>query len=90
MAVGEVPAFSSLRQAAVHLPATQAEELKVWVHRVRPDGDAEGLPAVLDVHDGATTTRCELGLPRGHVLLPHKGEACWLDITLAKPGGNPP
>jgi amino acid permease len=89
-AVGEVPAFSSLRHAAVHLPATRAGELKVWVHRVRPDGDAEGLPAVLDVHDGAATMRFDLEPPGGHVLLPHNGGACWLDITLAKPGGNPP
>jgi hypothetical protein len=85
-----VPAFSSLRHAAVHLPATRAGELKVWVHRVRPDGDAQGLPAVLDVHTGAATTRLDLKPPGGHVLLPHNGEACWLDITLAKPGGNPP
>ncbi len=84
-ATGEVPTPSLLRQAAFHLPAVQAQELKVWAHKVTPDGDSEGLPALLEVHCGNEMTRCDLKLSGGQALLPLTGEACWLEITLPEP-----
>ena len=81
-ATGEVPAPSSLRYAIFQLPAGQAQELKVWAHRVMPEGDSEGLPALLEVHCGSETTRFDLKLSGGQVLLPLTSEACRLEITL--------
>ncbi len=77
----EVPAFLSLRSAIFRLPATQAKELKVWTHRITPDGDSEGLPALLEVHVASETRRFDLKLSGGQVLLPLTSGECWVEIT---------
>jgi len=82
---GEIPAFSSLRRATFQLPATPARELKVWAHKITPEGDSTGLPALLEVHCGDETTRFDLKLSGGQALLPLTGEACRLEITLPEP-----
>ena len=87
-ACGEVPVFASLRAANFRLPAGRARELKVWAHRVTPEGDSEGLPALLEVHDGMDTRRFDLGLSGGQALLPLAGEACRLTLTF--PEASPP
>jgi len=84
-ASGEVPAPSSLRYASFQLPAEQAQELKVWAHKVTPEGDSESLPALLEVHCGNEMTRCDLKLSGGQALLPLTGKACRLEITLPEP-----
>jgi hypothetical protein len=79
---GTVPMFSALRYATFHLPATAARELKVWAHKVTPDGGSEGLPALLEVHCGNEIRRFDLTLSGGEVVLPLSSDACWLRITL--------
>jgi len=81
-ATGEMPAPSSLRYAIFQLPARLAQELKVWAHKVTPEGDSEGLPALLKVHCGDESTQHDLQLAGGQVLLPLTGEACRLEIAL--------
>ncbi|MFQ5794628.1 MAG: helix-turn-helix domain-containing protein [Candidatus Bipolaricaulia bacterium] len=83
-AIGEVPEFASLRYAAFHLPEDQAHELKVWVHAVTPEGESEGLPALLDLHCGNETTRFDLRLSGGQVVLPATNKACQLEITFSE------
>jgi hypothetical protein len=41
-ASGDVPAFASLHYAIFQIPATQAQELKVWAHTVTPEGELAG------------------------------------------------
>lgn len=84
-ATGEVPMFSALRYAMFQLPANHAKELKVWAHRVTPDGGSEGLPAVLELREGEQTKRFDLKLSGGEMMLPLTGEACWLKIVLLEP-----
>lgn len=81
-ASGEVPMLSGLRSATFHLPPTSARELKVWAHRVTPDGNSEGLPALVEVHCGENTKRFDLKLSGGQAVLPLTGDASWLRITL--------
>jgi hypothetical protein len=81
-ATGEVPAFSSLRYAKLQLPAVQARDLKVWAHKITPEGDSEGLPALLRVHCGDEKKEYDLKLSEGQVVLPLEGQACRLAITL--------
>ena len=81
-AAGDMPALSLLRYAIFQLPAEQVQELKVWAHRITPEGDSEGLPVLLEVHCGSETTRFDLKLSGGQVLLPLTSEACRLEITL--------
>jgi hypothetical protein len=84
-ASGEVPAFSSLRYAQFQLPANQARDLKVWAHKIKPEGDSEGLPALLEVHLGDEKKVFDLKLAGGQVVLPLEGQACRLAITLPEP-----
>ena len=84
-ATGEVPTPSSLRYAIFQVPAQQAQELKVWAHKITPEGDSTGLPALLEVHCGDETTRFDLKLSGGQALLPLTSEPCQLEITLPEP-----
>jgi amino acid permease len=83
-ATGQVPRFSSLRYVNFHLPATQAQELKVWAHRITPEGGSEGLPARLEVHCDGEKREFDLKLSGGQVVLPLTGESCRLEITLTE------
>ncbi|MFQ5657209.1 MAG: hypothetical protein ACE5G5_06685 [Candidatus Methylomirabilales bacterium] len=83
-----VPMLSALRYATFHLPATSARELKVWAHKVTPDGGSESLPAFVEVHCGDETRRFDLKLSEGQVVLPLTSGACWLRMTLPEPSGS--
>ncbi len=87
-AAAEIPRFSALRGATFHLPDTSAKELKVWAHRVTPDGNSEGLPARVEVHCGSETKRFDLKLTGGQVVLPCTGEATQVKISLADHDGS--
>ncbi len=80
-ASGEVPAPASLRYVHVHLPATQARELKVWAHKITPGWDSEGWPALLAVRNSHQKREFDLKLSGGQVVLPLVNEACRLEIT---------
>jgi hypothetical protein len=81
-AAGEVPAFGDLRSVTFHLPATHARELKVWAHKVTPDGASEGLPALVEVRRENEIKQFDLKLSGGQVVLPFAGGECLLRITL--------
>jgi hypothetical protein len=83
-ASGEVPAPAALRYAIFQLPAGQAKELKVWAHKVTPEGESEALPALVDVRCGDKVTRLDLKLSSGQALLPLTGEVCRLEIQLKR------
>jgi hypothetical protein len=83
-AVGEVPAFGDVRSVTFHLPATQARELKVWVHTVTPDGSSASLPAIMELHCGGNVKRFDLKLSGGQVVVPISGDACRLQIAFAE------
>lgn len=78
----EIPSLSSLRYATFQLPTKRRiEELRVWAHRGKPNGDSESLPALLEVHRGDKTMQFDLKLSGGKVLLPLSDASC-LRITL--------
>jgi hypothetical protein len=81
-AAGEVTAFGDLRSVTFHLPATHARELKVWAHKVTPDGASEGLPALVEVRRENEIKQFDLKLSGGQVVLPFAGGECSLRITL--------
>lgn len=85
VATGEVPESSSLRYAIFQIPTEQAQELKVWAHKITPEGDSEGLPALLEVQCGDETTQFDLKLTDGQALMPLTGESCRLEIMLSEP-----
>jgi amino acid permease len=73
----------ALRSAQVELPASAARELKVWAHRLAPEGGSEGLAAELTVSNGYG--RHEIGHPLvdGQVIVPVTGEALLLEIKVS-------
>ena len=92
-ASGEVPAFSSLRQATFRPEASAATQLKVWAHKVTPEGDSEGIAGSLRVRQGEKTKEFDLKVSKGQVVLPVAPGTCQVDITLAeasdtRPGGS--
>ena len=92
-ASGEVPAFSSLRQATFRPEASATIQLKVWAHKVTPEGDSEGIAGSLRVRQGEKTKEFDLKVSKGQVILPVSPGTCQVDITLAeasdtRPGGS--
>jgi amino acid permease len=87
-ATGEIPRFASLRAVTIRLPASRATELKVWAHRLTPEGDSESLSAQLEVHATGEPVRFDLKLSEGQVLLPSKDQHSWLRITLPRAPGS--
>jgi hypothetical protein len=78
---GKIPMLSLLRHATFRLPATSARELKVWAHKITPDGNSEGLAALLEIKHGETTKQFDLQLCSGQIILPCTGEECRLQLT---------
>jgi hypothetical protein len=76
----DVPTFSALRSATVHLPTTTARELKVWAHMVTSEGHAESLPGLLEVHTDAETKQFDMQLCGGQVIVPLCDEVCWINL----------
>jgi hypothetical protein len=72
-AAGEISLLSKLRYASFHLPAIPSREIKVWAHRITPEGNSEALPALLEVQNRSETKTFDLKLTGGQVILPHTG-----------------
>ncbi|MUG91971.1 hypothetical protein F7734_05660 [Scytonema sp. UIC 10036] len=77
----EIPSPSSLSYATFQLPTKRTEELRVWAHKDKPNGDFESLPAYLEVCRGNKKMQFDLKLSGGKVLLPAIGNECYLTIT---------
>ena len=69
-AQGEIPEVSGLHYAQFLVTPGQYGDLKVWVHRINPDGDSEGMAARLEVELGGKVKQMDLGLMQGQALIP--------------------
>jgi amino acid permease/predicted transcriptional regulator len=88
-AAGEIPAFSSLRHVLFEPRfAAKAQEipreLKIWVHRVTPEGDSDPIGGSVTVQTGGETKRFDIKLAKGRVVLPLTGATFRVDIELAE------
>jgi hypothetical protein len=81
-ASGELAAFGSIQSVTLDLPATSARELKVWAHRITPEGNSEGLSASVEVLHSAKPEALTLSLVAGQITTPFTGEACEVRIVL--------
>jgi len=89
-AAGEVPTFSSLRQATFWPEVSAVTQLKVWAHKVTLEGDSEGIAGSLRVRQGDKTKEFDLKLSKGQVVLPVAPGTCQVDITLAEASHEQP
>ncbi len=87
---GEIAGFTRLREVVFDLPATRARELKVWVHRVTPDGNTEGLAAHVAVECQGAADRLDLALSGGQALVPLTAGPCSLTLILSEQGAREP
>ena len=46
---GVIPNFTELQYMSIQLPKTPAQELKIWTHRVTPEGISESLPVHVEM-----------------------------------------
>ena len=84
-ATGDIPDFSSLRQATFRPVRNNAgAQLKVWAHKVTPERDSEGIAGLLYVRQGDETRQFDLKLSKGQVMLPVAPGTCQVDIVLAE------
>jgi hypothetical protein len=67
---GVIPQFPDLRSATFHLPATKAQELAVWLHRVSSEGHSENLPAQVKVCMGKDIQEVHLERASRQLVLP--------------------
>ena len=67
---GVIPEFSELCSAKFHLTGTKAQELKVWLHSVTPDGQSENLPALVKVSSGEEVREFQTDVAGKQFVLP--------------------
>ena len=83
-AAGEIFDLSSLRQATFRLGQNNVgAQLKVWAHKVTPEGDSEGIVGLLHVRQNDETRLFDLKLSKGQAMLPVASGTCKVDITLS-------
>src|SRR5262249_43433190 len=73
--------LSALRYAVLELPAGPAREVKVWAHRVTPEGASEALPALVEICCGEDTRRFDLKLSNGQAVVAVSQEGCVVRMT---------
>jgi hypothetical protein len=84
-AAGDIPDFSSLRQATFRLGRNNVgAQLKVWAHKVTSEGDSESIAGLLHVRQGDETRQFDLKLSKGQVMLPVASGTCKVDIMLSE------
>jgi hypothetical protein len=94
-AAGEIPSFSSLRRAVFEprfADSTRAvpRGLKIWVHRVTPEGDSEPISGAVTVQTVRETKRFDLELARGLLTLPVTDAFCRVEVELTQARAAPP
>jgi amino acid permease len=67
---GAIQDFPALSSATFHVSGTSAQELKVWLHRVTPQGHSEQLPALVKVSWGEATREFHLDSARDQLVFP--------------------
>ena len=77
------PDLGTLRAAVIELQPSPRTELKVWAHRLTPEGLSEGLPVVLMLENGIGSGRYDLALSGGVVIVPVSGGHQRLEILLS-------
>jgi hypothetical protein len=81
---GIISSFKSLCSFSFHLGENQFHEMKVWAHRMAPDGDGEAIPAVVNVKQAGNTKQYDLGLTGGKTFIQLENGDCEVDMVLSE------
>lgn len=74
-----IPDFAALQMIRVHLPATNATQIKLWLYQLTPVGQVEGLPAQLVLIHKTTTQAATTSSAQGVLRYSVTG-ACQLEL----------
>jgi hypothetical protein len=89
---GQIPTFDALRRARFvvrpdHL--APPDEVKVWAHRVTPEGETESLSATAVVRAGNRSHRADLSLSRGETIVAFEGVELEVAVVLKDSDAHP-
>jgi len=80
-----LPVLSKVTRVTVTLPPGTSRDVKVWVHRVTPDGASEGVPAVVDLTCRGERRRFDLALSNGQTVATVNGVESMIAIAFRDP-----
>jgi hypothetical protein len=83
--VGEIPDFASVHRAFFEPrlnDSRRPDELKVWAHRVTPEGESESLPAQARLRSGGELRVADVALTRGEATFSLDGSDPEIEIVL--------
>jgi hypothetical protein len=84
-AAGEIGDFDSLHRVAFAVPSDQElppDAVKVWAHRVTPEGESESLSATATARNGGPADKADLALSLGEAVFPLTRDGLEVEIAL--------
>jgi amino acid permease len=80
----EIPSYKQLKNIFVEFSSVSSKEMKVWLHRVTPEGNSDAIPAALRIKEGDADKAIQLDSNSSHVIMPLTSQVNELEITLNK------
>ena len=78
----EIPSYKRIKNIFVEFSPVSSKEMKVWIHRVTPEGNSESIPAALRIRDGSADTAIRWDSKSSQVIRPLTSQLEGLEITL--------
>jgi hypothetical protein len=77
-----IPSYKQLKNIFVVFSPVSSKEIKVWIHRVTPEGNSESIPVDLRLKDGSADIAIQLNPKSNQVIMPLPFQVNGLEITL--------
>lgn len=78
----EIPSYTQLKNIFIEFSSVSSKEMKVWLHRVTPEGISEPISAALRIKDDGADAAAKLDPKTGQVIMPLTSRINRLEITL--------
>ena len=78
----EIPEYQQLSQIEIEFLAHTSREMKLWVHRVTPEGSSEPIPAAVKTLTGDSPAADQVHLPSGQMVGPINAGTQGIEISL--------
>jgi amino acid permease len=78
----EIPSYKQLKNIFVEFSAVSSKEMKVWLHRVTPEGKSDSISATLQVKDGSNDHAVQLDPATGQVIMLFTSKVNEIEINL--------
>jgi amino acid permease len=78
----EIPSYKQLKNIFIEFSSVSSKEMKVWLHRVTPEGNSEPISAALRIKDGIADAAIQLDPKTSQVIMPLTSRVSGLEITL--------